>query len=78
MWKSKACEVGGGGWGTGWFGAGVGQAHRERGKRGQARRAGRVSDVSERSLDLTLQAGAMQGSNTITFPLENGRWRRRR
>lgn len=55
---------------NGWFGGDV-QAHRQRGKGGQARPAGgRVSDVSERSLDLILPMRVMQGSDTIISPLE--------
>lgn len=52
---------------------GVGQAHSERGERGQARTDGRVSDISKRSLDLTLEAGAMQRSNR---PISFGKKRR--
>lgn len=72
MRKSKLCTVVGE---QGGLVQGVGQAHSERGERGQARTDGRVSDISERSLDLTLEAGAMQRSNR---PISFGKKRAKR
>lgn len=42
----------------------------DRDERGEAGAECRISYISDRSLDLILQATVMQGNNTITFPLE--------